>query len=91
MSQYHSFPSRRVEPPYGSGAPAIRSALLRGCYANMVMRMNVANCSPDIHAHAEAEQAFDLFFDGIEEEMTRLPPCTEGIEWDNRRKQLLSK
>ena len=39
----------------------------------MVMRMNVANCSPDIHAHAEAEQAFDLFFDGIEEEMTRLP------------------
>jgi hypothetical protein len=57
----------------------------------MVMRMNVANCSPDIHAHTEAEQAFDLFFDGIEEEMTRLPPCTEGIEWDNRRKQLLSK
>ena len=57
----------------------------------MVMRMNVANCSPDIHAHTEAEQAFDLFFDGIEEEMTRLPRFIGGAEWDNRRKQLLSK
>jgi len=57
----------------------------------MVMRMKVANCSPDIHAHAAAEQAFDLFFDSIEEEITGLPPCTEGAEWDNRRKQLLSK
>jgi hypothetical protein len=103
MSHHPSFRSRRVESPRGSGAAAIRGALMsskavtvrdviRGRYANLVMCMYVASFSPDTpNARADAEEALTLFFDGIEEEMTRLPPYTEGAEWDNRRKQLLSE
>ena len=68
------------------------SDAMRVRYANVVMSMYVASFSPDTpNARADAEQALNLFFDGIEEVMTRLPPNTEGAEWDNRRKQLLSE
>ena len=66
--------------------------VMRGRYANLVMHLYAASFSPDTpNARADAEQALNLFFDGIEEEMRRLPPPTEGAEWDNRRKQLLSE
>jgi alpha-D-ribose 1-methylphosphonate 5-phosphate C-P lyase len=103
MSHHPSFRNRRGEPPCGSGAAAIRRAItsskevavrdvMRVRYANVVMCMYVASFSPGTpNARADAEQALNLFFDGIEEEMTRLPPYTEGAEWDNRRKQLLGE
>jgi len=54
--------------------------------------MFVATSSPDTpNARADAEEALNLFFDSVEEEMSRLPPYTEGAEWDNRRKQLLGE
>jgi alpha-D-ribose 1-methylphosphonate 5-phosphate C-P lyase len=75
----------------GSKEVTVRD-VMRGRYANLVMCMYAASFSPDTpNARADAEQALDLFFDGIEEVMTRLPPYTEGAEWDNRRKQLLSE
>jgi hypothetical protein len=103
MSHHPSFRNRRVEPPCVFGAAGIRRALMsskevtvsdvmRGRYANLALCMYVASFSPDTpNARADAEQALNLFFDGVEEEMTRLPPYTEGAEWDNRRKQLLSE
>jgi hypothetical protein len=61
--------------------------VMRGRYANLVMCTYAASFSPYTpNARADAEQALNLFFDGIEEEMTCLPPYTEGAEWDNRRK-----
>jgi hypothetical protein len=103
MSHHPSFRNRRIEYPSGSGAAGIRRALMsskevavrdvmRGRYANLVMCMYVASFSSDTpNARPDAEQALNLFFDGIEEEMTRLPSYTEGSEWDNRRKQLHSE
>jgi hypothetical protein len=101
MSHDPSFRNRRDEPPCGSAAAAIRRAfmsskevavrnVMRDRYADAVMCMYVASFSPDTpNARADAAQALNLFFDGTEEVMTRLPPYTEGAEWDNRRKQLL--
>jgi hypothetical protein len=53
--------------------------------------MYLASFSPDgANARAAAEHELYWFFDGIEREMMRLPTCTGGDEWDNRRKQFFT-